>query len=167
METLRQLQPATRSPAMNRSVSLNVISCRGPDPNGVPPIPRHHTSSGSKEHQAEATTYRTPGIDCAGFLFILHGFCSVSLWAAQKKSPGHAWGRLPGLRLGVMRVKLSRDRECGSEGSVPPPNRFEGKVRLDHPRRDRGDTGIGRAAKAAGCSARWPGHHNRLNEPFP
>jgi hypothetical protein len=25
---------------MNRSVSLNVISGRGPDPNGVPPIPR-------------------------------------------------------------------------------------------------------------------------------
>jgi hypothetical protein len=39
-------------------------------------------------------------------------------------------------------------------------------VRLDHPRRDRGDTGIGRAAKAACGSARQSGHHDRLNEPF-
>src|ERR1700722_11193345 len=45
-------------------------------------------------------------------------------------------------------------------------NRFEAKVRLDHPRRDRGDTWIGRAAKAAGCSARWSGDHDRLNEPL-
>jgi hypothetical protein len=39
-------------------------------------------------------------------------------------------------------------------------------VRLDHPRRDRGDTGDGRAAKAAGCSARCSDHQDRLNEPL-
>jgi hypothetical protein len=71
---------------MNRSVTLNVMSGRGPDPNGVPPIPRHHAPSGSKESQAEATTY-TPRIDCVGFLFV------------------SAFGEgLPGLRLGSMGV---------------------------------------------------------------
>jgi len=35
-----------------------------------------------------------------------------------------------------------------------------------HPRSTGGHRD-GRAAKAAGCSARWSGHHNRLNEPFP
>jgi hypothetical protein len=32
------------SPAMKLSATSDVICCRGPDPNGVPPIPRHHTA---------------------------------------------------------------------------------------------------------------------------
>ena len=52
------------------------------------------------------------------------------------------------------------------DGTFPDWNSDRGRMRLDHPRRDRGGHGIGRAAKAAWGPARQSGHHDRLNEPF-
>jgi hypothetical protein len=53
---------------MKRSVGLNVISRRGPDPNGVPRSPAKHTVKIEKSLRLRQQLV-TPSIDCAGFLF--------------------------------------------------------------------------------------------------
>jgi hypothetical protein len=57
------------SPAMKRSVGLNVISRRGPDPNGVPCSPAKHTVKIEKSLRLRQQPV-TPSIDCAGFLLV-------------------------------------------------------------------------------------------------
>jgi hypothetical protein len=55
---------------MNSSVNLNVSSCRGPDPNGVPRSPTPHSARIERAN---------PSIDSAGFLFVAGQHYSAGL----------------------------------------------------------------------------------------
>ena len=79
METLRQLQPATREFIRDEPQRrLNVISCRGPDPNGVPQSPdttRRQDRKSLKLRQQpiepRASTARGFFLSCAAFVLLL------------------------------------------------------------------------------------------------